>query len=189
MLARYSEPAGIGERDEAHLEECGRGLDGDRSARPHGSDGARRAYRPTRGARRGQPSEGTRRTTGWCTQAKRSAALLQARPVWATKRRCCPALPVVVWGRRPELRPRGNQEYREHPQSSRMEWCHRLINVIGTCLRPVPRVGDSAARMTTCASGASASSVGASSRWSDSSSSSTIVPCTCAIDRAQRPLS
>jgi hypothetical protein len=104
MLARYSEPARTGERDEAHLERL------PREASAAIGELASAVLMELGGPidrlavlAEAEPFEVTRRTIGWCTQAKRSASLLQARPVCATKRRCRPALSVVVsGGRRPQ---------------------------------------------------------------------------------------
>ena len=96
---------------------------------------------------------------------------------------------VAVWavGLNLSSRPRANESSENMAQSSRMESCHRLTNVIGKCLGAVRQVGDNA-DMTTFASGASASSVSASSRSSDSSRSNRTAACTHSIDQAQRPL-
>ena len=190
MLARYSERARTGERDEAHLERLAReasaaiGQLASAVLIELGGPIDRLAV-----LAEAEPFEVTRRTMGWCTQAKRSAACCKPGL-------CVPrsegAAPRYLWwyrGSSTSIATASERKYREDAQSSRMASCHRLIKVIGKCLRPVPQVGDNAAGMTTCASGASASSVGASSRWSGSSSSNTTVPCTRTINRAQRPLS
>jgi len=106
---RYSEPARTGERVEAHLgrlaREASAAIGQLASAVLMELGGP--IDRPAVLAE-ADPFEVARRTTGWRTQAKRSAACCKP-GLRATKRRCRPALSVVVWGHRPQSRPRANE--------------------------------------------------------------------------------
>ncbi|MGZ6693526.1 MAG: hypothetical protein ACXVHQ_39795 [Solirubrobacteraceae bacterium] len=144
---------------------------------------------PTRSISSCSSTAGVTASTGACTER-----LARSRPNASSRsgsgcRRCPPSSSTAA-SRRDDApywelaTATANESTENMMQSSRMESCHRLTNVIDKCHRPVPQVGDNAGT-TTFASGASASSVSASSRSGDSSSSNSTVACTRSIDRAQ----
>ena len=172
----------------AAREACARGLGGDRPARLRGSAGAsaglstdpRYSPRPSRLRSRAGRRAGARKRNDRQPAASPACVRHGANvPPRASCRGAGSSAPIATASER------STENMRRLP---RMASCHQLIKVIGKCLRPVPHVAENAG-MTTFAGGTSASSVGASSRSSDSLSNNTIVGRTRWIDRAQRRLS